>query len=217
MGWDGRKTALSKLNTWFEYDKNVCDGQAPLVFNEILDDPKLNYVKVAIGFIGTKEISGSSSNTVIDTFFDEIGWGQYKDDTPWCAAFANYCLKKGNPEISRLDGVNAVSFSYAGYEEVNEPFYGSFMVYAANGTFYKAGSKGHVAIVIGKEGDSYAQLGGNQAKPGEDEGLYVNVVLRGRSSKVKYFHPLGVTKYPLGKSLATPEGVKEEESVSSTR
>lgn len=170
----------------------------------------MNYVNVAISQIGTKEISGEGSNPEVEKYFTEIGHVNkngkviYTDDTSWCAAFVNYCLKLGNPEIPRKNALNAVSFSYSDYEEVTVPFYGSFMVRADNGTFYKSGSKGHVAIVIGIKNDAYAQLGGNQSKPGEDEGLYVNVVLRKKASNVKYFHPIGVVKIPLNEPLVEP-------------
>ncbi|MGM5629491.1 hypothetical protein O2K51_01215 [Apibacter raozihei] len=111
-----------------------------------------------------------------------------------------------------------VSFSYSGYEEVETPYYGSFMVWAKNGTFYKSGSQGHVAIAVGKVGDAFAQLGGNQAKPGEKEGTTVNVVLRKRDPKVKYFHPKQVPKIELGKPLFSPATkTVSKESLNSTR
>ena len=75
----------------------------------------------------------------------------------------------------------------------------SFIGYAANGTFYKAGSFGHVAIVVGKVGNAFAQLGGNQAVPGETTGTIVNVVLRKKAYNVMYFHPKEVPKIQLDK------------------
>lgn len=35
IGWTGRKNALTKLKTWFKYDKNVCKGQAPLQMGDM--------------------------------------------------------------------------------------------------------------------------------------------------------------------------------------
>ena len=116
----------------------------------------------------------------------------------------NYCLEKGNPEIPKKNALNAVSFSYSGYEEVSEPFYGSFMVRSDSNIFYVQGSFGHVAIVVGKVGNAFAQLGGNQAVPGEKSGTIVNVVLREKAYNVKYFHPTEVPKIPLDKPLFEP-------------
>ena len=213
-GWEKRKEGLRKLKTWFKYDKAVCRGEKEINYNKILDNPMLNYVKVAGSFIGIEE----GNNSIIANFFTEIGHKGYTDKTAWCAAFVNYCLKIGNPEIPRKDALNAVSFSYSGYEEVDIPFYGSFMVWAKNGTFYKVGSQGHVAIVVGKVENAYAQLGGNQAKPGKQEGTTVNVVLRQRDPKVKYFHPKQVPKIELGEPLFTPATkTAGKESLNSTR
>lgn len=200
LNYSKREENLKKLKQWFKFDKDVCKGKKELVYNDILDNPLFNYVKVAGSFIGTKE----PNNPVIANFFTEIGHSGYTDKTPWCSAFANYCLKTGNPEIPRKNALNAVSFSYSGYEEVETPYYGSFMVRSDNGTFYKSGSQGHVAIVVGKVGDAFAQLGGNQSVPGKKEGTIVNVVLRKRQWNVKYFHPKQVPKIELGKPLFNP-------------
>jgi len=214
LNYSRREENLKKLKQWFKFDKEVCKGEKELVYNDILDNPLFKYVKVAGSYIGILE----GNNPVIAIFFKEIGHPGYTDKTAWCAAFANYCLKTGNPEIPRKDGLNAVSFSYSGYEEVETPYYGSFMVWAKNGIFYKSGSQGHVAIVVGKVGDAFAQLGGNQAKPGENEGTTVNVVLRKRDPKVKYFHPQQVPKIELGKPLFSPATkTVSKESLNSTR
>ena len=200
LHYDKRKENFQKLKTWFKYDKNNCNGDVDLGG---LESPMFNYIKVAGRLIGTSEVSGTANNSVITGFFTEIGY-KYDEGTSWCAAFVNYCLKVGNPEIPRKDLLNALSFSYSGYDEVETPFYGSFMVRADNSVFYKAGSQGHVSIVIGKVGDSFAQLGGNQSVPGEDAGTTVNVVLRKRQANVKYFHPTGVPKIALDKPLFPP-------------
>lgn len=186
-----------------------CNESGELILGSIM----FNYVKVAGSFIGTKEFS-TGSNPLITKFFNDIGYFTYKDKegnshdyneaTSWCAAFQNYCLKNGNPEIPRKNALNATSFSYSGYEEVETPFYGSFMVRSDDNVFYKAASSGHVAIVVGIVNGSFAQLGGNQAVPGEDSGTIVNVVLRNRANNVKYFHPPGVPKIELGEPLFTP-------------
>lgn len=205
-GWPARKAAFYILrNDFFEYDERH-NGIAQGDVNDILNNLHFKYLKIAGSYIGIKE----GENPVIANFFKDIGHinkngeSLYQDNTSWCAAFANYCLKNGNPEINRKDALNALSFSYSGYEEVSTPFYGSFMVRSDNGTFYEEGSQGHVSMVVGKVGDSFAQLGGNQAVPGEKNGTTVNIVLRGRQKNVKYFHPPGVPKVPLGKPLFKP-------------
>ncbi len=203
LHYERRKENLQKLKIWFKFDKNVCDDSAVILDdNDILSNPEFNYVKVAGSFIGTSEFS-KGNNPVITTFFTETGY-KYDEGTSWCASFQNYCLLKGNPEIPKNNALNAVSFSYSGYEEVETPFYGSYMVRSDSNIFYKAGSYGHVAIVVGIVGNAFAQLGGNQAVPGESSGTTVNVVLRERANNVKYFHPTGVPKIKLGKPLFTP-------------
>lgn len=203
LHYERRKANFQKLKTWFKFDKSVCDETVVVDDNDILNNPKFRYIKVAGSFIGTKEFS-NGKNPVIKKFFSDIGYNQYGQETSWCASFQNYCLMKGNPEIPRNNALNATSFSYSGYEEVETPFYGSFMVRSDSNIFYKSGSFGHVAIVIGKVGNAFAQLGGNQAVPGESSGTIVNVVLRERANNVKYFHPTGVPKITLGKPLFTP-------------
>lgn len=202
LHYDERKANLEKLKKWFKYDKNVCNETEESDLNDILNNPNLQYVKVAGSYIGTQEFR-NGENPVITNFFKELGYNA-NENSSWCSIFVNFCLFKGNPEIPRKDLLNAVSFSYSGYEEVETPFYGSFMVRSNSNIFYKKGSEGHVAIVVGKVGSAFAQLGGNQAVPGEKDGTIVNVVLRERAYNVKYFHPFGIPKIPLGTPLFTP-------------
>ena len=83
---------------------------------------------------------------------------------------------------------------------MDEPYYGSLMVRSNNTKFN--GGQGHVAFVVGmvlgkNNLVSYAQLGGNQAKPNEKEGTTVNVVLREPMEGIRFYHYIHLLRIPL--------------------
>ena len=149
----------------------------------------------------------------ITSYHTEGGKYNSNESEPWCASFANYSLLKGNSDYPRTSSPASSSFylkaTQMQLEQVDEPYYGSIMVRSNNGKF--TGGTGHVAFVVGKEGDAFAQLGGNQAVPGSSEGTTVNVVLREQTNTVRYYHFLFLPKVPLGDSLFEP-ATKEAET-----
>lgn len=107
---------------------------------------------------GLKEIVGVKHNAKILQFFKDIGHKWVKDDeTAWCAAFANWCLKQqGLPHTGKL---NARSFLDYGQPTKN-PVLGDVVVLwriSRDSVF------GHVGFFINETETGINILGGNQA------------------------------------------------------
>lgn len=114
--------------------------------------------QIALVEYGLKEIVGSKHNAKILQFFKDIGhkWVQ-DDETAWCAAFANWCLKQsGLPHTGKL---NARSFLDYGQPTKN-PVLGDVVVLwriSRNSVF------GHVGFFINETETGINILGGNQS------------------------------------------------------
>ena len=181
-------------------------AQENYTINEIKSDSRYKFLSVAGSQIGTSEKPGNQTNPKITEYHTQGGRYDADENTAWCASFVNYCLRKGNPEYPRTNSPASNSFylqkEKLQVEQVDKPYYGSFMVRDNDGKFN--GGEGHVSFVIGKVGEGYAQLGGNQAVPGSDQGTTVNVVLRPVSLKVRYYHFTFLPKVQLMGPLYTP-------------
>jgi uncharacterized protein (TIGR02594 family) len=112
---------------------------------------------IALSKYGTKELPGGQHEADILKYFEEIGHQWVKDDeTPWCAAFMNWCcLKAGYKGTGKL---NARSFLDAG-EKVETPELGDVVIFSRDND----PAKGHVGIFIREKGDMIFTLGGNQS------------------------------------------------------
>lgn len=114
--------------------------------------------EIALKEYGTKEIVGAKHNAKVVGYFKEIGhkWVQ-DDETAWCAAFANWCLKQaGKPHTGKL---NARSFLDYGQITKN-PVLGDVVVLwriSRNSVF------GHVGFFIKLDENGIYILGGNQS------------------------------------------------------
>jgi uncharacterized protein (TIGR02594 family) len=174
--------------------------------NEIKSDSRFKYLSIAGSQIGTTEIPGVGNNPRITEYHKIGGQIDANENVPWCASFVNYCLFKGNPTYPRTNNTASKSWYIQStklqLEQVDVPYYGSFMVRSDNGLFN--GGPGHVALIVGKVGNGYAQLGGNQAVPGSANGTTVNVVLREATKNVRYYHFTFLPKVPLMGPLFTP-------------
>lgn len=111
----------------------------------------------ALAEIGTKELAGSASNPRIDEYLSTVGLSG--DETPWCAAFVNWCLRECG--LPGTGAPNARSFLGWG-EEVRladiKP--GDIVVYSRG----SASWQGHVNIFVERaaNGDLIC-VGGNQS------------------------------------------------------
>lgn len=107
---------------------------------------------------GITEIVGDKHNKEVLKYYHGIGhkWVN-KDETPWCAAFANWCLKQA--DLPYQETLNARSFLNIGYETENpKPF--DVVVFWRKS---KKGAYGHVAFYINEDDTGIYVLGGNQS------------------------------------------------------
>jgi len=197
---DGERTL--EYGPWLNSEK----AQENYTINEILNDSRFNYLKIAGSQIGTTEIPGVENNPKITEYHRLGGNIDANESIAWCASYGNFCLLKGNPTYPRTNSAASNSWYLQSaklqLEQVDKPYYGSIMVRSNNGLFN--GGPGHIAFVVGKVDNGYAQLGGNQAVPGSNNGTTVNVVIRSPASNVRYYHYTFLPKVPLMGPLFTP-------------
>lgn len=121
---------------------------------------------VARNLIGTKELPGKRHNKTILGFLalmKNIGrWGKSRDETPWCAAFVEYCLQQVG-----LEGTgNATARSYATWGRPSKIATGAITVIKrkATGSDRTTGSRAgfHVGFLVRISRHHYVILGGNQ-------------------------------------------------------
>lgn len=114
-------------------------------------------INIALKEYGTWEWKGESHNPQVLKYYHEIGHKWVNDDeTPWCAAAANWVLLKAGYAITGR--LNARSFLDYGVP-LEQPLPGCVVVFSRgnpNGPF------GHVGFYINQIGNDIYVLGGNQ-------------------------------------------------------
>lgn len=119
---------------------------------------KNELIKTALSQYGIKEIAGKEDNPEVLKYFDEIGYdgAKLKDETAWCSAFVNWCVKTANlPYSGKL---TARSWLKVG-KQVQEPELGDVVVFWRESP---RSWKGHVGFFIRKTKNWIYVLGGNQ-------------------------------------------------------
>lgn len=125
------------------------------------------WMDIANGELGTKESSGDEHNPRVLEYLstcDNLGsWGRGRDETPWCAAFVNWCLEEAGVRSSR----HALARSYVdfGCDAAGAPE-GAIAVIKrkTSGSDTATGSRAgfHVGFVIRRSKTVIRLLGGNQ-------------------------------------------------------
>ncbi|MFM5553420.1 TIGR02594 family protein [Aeromonas veronii] len=107
---------------------------------------------------------GRKAPKISDNYHREIGQKGTLSTVPWCASFANYCLKEsGFSYVSSRSSQFPVNSKL--FIKIDKPVYGAIMVLR---TYSKLsgkwlGGRGHVGFVYGKtKNGKLAVLGGNQ-------------------------------------------------------
>lgn len=122
------------------------------------------------------------ANPVIVEFFRATKTKPAGDTTPWCAAFVNWCIARGNSSNGvigdselKLTSQSALSGSFRCWDK-GEPKVGDIAVFAQSGTSGEGCSgKGHVGFFIGKTADgSLRVLGGNQGLAGTNGAVTIS-------------------------------------------
>ena len=106
------------------------------------------------------EIKGKQHNPRIVEYHSTTTLRATKDETPWCASFVNWCMKKAG-----YAGTNsALAASWASWGQATEAQYGAVVVIfsqsAANSSLTSTGN--HVGFLVHETPSSYELLGGNQ-------------------------------------------------------
>jgi uncharacterized protein (TIGR02594 family) len=118
----------------------------------------MNHILIALSQFGIHETVGVKDNPEVLKYFDGLGFdGTFlKDETSWCAAFVNWCLKEGDkPYLRKL---NARSLLQVG-EKVDKPQVGDIVVLWRES---KTSWKGHVGFYVSEDKNNVLLLGGNQ-------------------------------------------------------
>src|SRR5262245_45848995 len=122
---------------------------------------KAPWMRVARALEGEAEIAGKAANPRIVEMFkvaDLPNDPAFKsDETAWCAAFANACLRCAGYQGTK--SALAASFAGFGFDLGRTPQSGCVVVFKPMSD--GAGS-GHVAFFVSEDGDRIKVLGGNQ-------------------------------------------------------
>lgn len=111
----------------------------------------------ALQEFGIKAIIGAIHSPDVLKFFSDIGAPWVKDDeTAWCAAFVNWCLKNAGMKFSAA--LNARSFLAYGVATETPKLGDIVVLWRIN----RDGPYGHVGFFIKQTHDLVYMLGGNQ-------------------------------------------------------
>lgn len=109
---------------------------------------------------GVNEIPGAGNNPrvveYLKTTTNLSAASSSKDETPWCSAFVNWCLKQTGYERTK----SALARSWLNWgEAIDIPRRGCIVVFSREGGF------GHVGFYLGETETEIKVLGGNQKNP----------------------------------------------------
>lgn len=135
------------------------------------------WLEIARRELGVKELAGKASNPRIETYHSITKAGSAPDDVAWCASFVGWCIEQAGIRSTR--NKSASSYLRWGVECDLQP--GAVVVLSKADK--DAGGTGHVAFLVGVEGDDILILGGNQNNA-------VNVARRPRDRVVSARWPL---------------------------
>ncbi len=127
----------------------------PGTMNPTGDGPK--WLQVARGEMqkGVAEWPGSGHNPDILKYGKDLGFNS--EETPWCSAFARWCLKQAGCSVQGVTGWAKSFLKAPGYETLQTPIYGCIAVY------HRGASSGHVGFWVGRDAGRDKILGGNQS------------------------------------------------------
>ncbi len=116
------------------------------------------HYEVAEGLVGVKEVRGKKHEPKIQAMFKAAIGSVMSDETPWCAAFVNYCLETAG--IKGTGKLNARSFVKYGAKALGTYHKGDIVVFWRGS---KDSWKGHVGFYAGEDEKNIIVLGGNQS------------------------------------------------------
>jgi uncharacterized protein (TIGR02594 family) len=128
-------------------------GAAPVQTGGAAGGSPAPWLDVARQEVGQKEVAGKAHNPRIVEYHQSTSLKATSDETPWCSSFVNWTMKQAG--YPGTNSAAALSWKKWG-EKSDEPVVGSIAV------IDRGNGKGHVGIVVGRDGDNIILLGGNQ-------------------------------------------------------
>jgi uncharacterized protein (TIGR02594 family) len=106
--------------------------------------------------LGEHRIPGTQHNPVVVDFLRTVGLGN-GDETAWCSAFANWCMRQAG--IPGSGSALARSWLTWGNQALARPGFGCVTILWRGDP---ASQFGHVGFYVGRDGSQLLLLGGNQ-------------------------------------------------------
>jgi len=107
--------------------------------------------------LGEHRIPGPQHNPIVVDFLRYVGAASNGDETPWCSAFANWCMEQAGIRGTRT--ALARSWLLWGDFTLARPTFGCVTVLWRTSP---ASMHGHVGFYVGQDGNRLLLLGGNQ-------------------------------------------------------
>jgi uncharacterized protein (TIGR02594 family) len=117
------------------------------------------WMEYAFQELDTREVAGRRDNPRIQEYLATVNLGRAHDETPWCSAFANWCMRQA--QIQGTGRANARSWLTWGEANVclATPCFGAVTILWRG---QPRGWQGHVAFFVGPWQGRISLLGGNQ-------------------------------------------------------
>jgi uncharacterized protein (TIGR02594 family) len=113
------------------------------------------WMDIARGELGVKEAPGAADNPRVVEYHAATSLHSADDETPWCSAFANWCMAQAG-----LEGTNsAAARSWLKWGEACEPKLGAVTVLWRG---KPTAATGHVGFFVKADASFVWLLGGNQ-------------------------------------------------------
>lgn len=106
--------------------------------------------------IGQKEVKGRKDNPRIVAYHAVTRAGEAADEVPWCSSFACWCFEQNGVRSTRSKSAS----SWLTWGKPCEPQTGCVVVFGKSDPDAKG--TGHVAFLLGIDGDRVFVVGGNQ-------------------------------------------------------
>ena len=147
---------------WFRVKKDGIDGWASHKYLELVVDDsgsaeEFPWMPIALAEVGVREFPGNGDNPRVVDYLNSTNLSapsNSNDETPWCSAFANWCVER-----ARFEGTDSAwARSWLNWgKKITTPRRGCIVV------FKRDVNSGHVAFYIGETSTQIKVLGGNQS------------------------------------------------------
>lgn len=147
---------------WYKVIKGELEGWASHKYLKLVVEatPENHpWMPIALAEEGVKEFTGNGDNPRIVEYLRSTNLSTQhssNDETPWCSAFANWCMERAGFEGT--DSAAARSWLNWG-KKIETPERGCIVVFSRPPNAWS----GHVAFYVGKTATHIKVLGGNQS------------------------------------------------------